>query len=58
MEQKNRLFISIAVILLIVIGIVISMLTAVTLTKFLLKQIVGFGVKNPVLYGLSRKGDK
>ena len=40
------------------IGIVISMLTAVTLTKFLLKQIVGFGVKNPVLYGLSRKGDK
>jgi len=40
------------------IGIVISMLTAVTLTKFLLKQIVGFGIKNPMLYGLSRKGDQ
>ncbi len=38
------------------IGIVISMLTAVTLTKFLLKQIVGFGVKNPVFYGLSKRG--
>ena len=38
------------------IGIVISMLTAVTLTKFLLKQIVGFGIKNPVFYGLSKGG--
>ncbi len=38
------------------IGIVVSMLTAVTLTKFLLKQIVGFGVKNPALYGLSKRG--
>ena len=38
------------------IGIVVSMLTAVTLTKFLLKQIVGFGVKNPVFYGLSKGG--
>ena len=39
------------------IGIVISMFTAVTLTKFLLKQIVGFGVKNPVFYGLSKRRD-
>lgn len=39
------------------IGIVISMLTAVTLTKFLLRQIVGFNVKNPVLYGLSKRRD-
>lgn len=39
------------------IGIVISMLTAVTLTKFLLKQIVGFGLKNPMLYGLSKRRD-
>lgn len=39
------------------IGIVISMLTAVTLTKFLLKQIVGFGVKNPVLYGIAKRRD-
>ena len=39
------------------IGIVIRMLTAVTLTKFLLKQIVGFGVKNPVLYGIAKRRD-
>lgn len=39
------------------IGIVVSMLTAVTLTKFLLKQIVGFGIKNPALYGLSKRRD-
>lgn len=39
------------------IGIVISMLTAVTLTKFLLKQIVGFGIKNPVLYGIAKRRD-
>ncbi len=37
------------------IGIVVSMLTAITLTKFLLKRIVGFGLKNPWLYGLSKK---
>ncbi len=36
------------------IGIVVSMLTAVTLTKFLLTRIVGFGVKNSWLYGLSK----
>ena len=39
------------------IGVVVSMLTAVTLTKFLLKQIVGFGIKNPALYGLSKRRD-
>lgn len=39
------------------IGIVVSMITAVTLTKFLLKQIVGFGVKNPVLYGIAKRRD-
>ncbi len=36
------------------IGVVVSMLTAITLTKFLLKRLVGMGVKNPWLYGLSR----
>lgn len=39
------------------IGIVVSMLTAVTLTKFLLKQMVGFGIKNPVLYGVAKRRD-
>lgn len=39
------------------IGIVVSMLTAVTLTKFLLKQTIGFGIKNPALYGLSKRRD-
>ena len=33
------------------IGVVLSMLTAITLTKFLLKQIVGLNVKNTKLYG-------
>ncbi len=41
------------------IGVVLSMLTAISLTRFLLRQIVGFGVKNPTLYGASlRKEDK
>lgn len=39
------------------IGIVVSMLTAVTLTKFLLKQIVGFGIKNSAFYGVSKRRD-
>lgn len=39
------------------IGIVVSMFTAVTLTKFLLKQMVGFGIKNPALYGVSKRRD-
>lgn len=33
------------------IGVVLSMLSAITLTKFLLKQIVGLNVKNTKLYG-------
>ena len=33
------------------IGVILSMLTAITLTKFLLKQIVGLNVKNTKLYG-------
>ena len=37
------------------IGIVLSMFTAVTLTKFLLKRLVAMGIKNPWLYGLSKK---
>ena len=41
------------------IGIVLSMFTAVTLTKFLLKRVVAMGMKNPWLYGLStRKGSE
>lgn len=36
------------------IGIVVSMFTAITLTKFLLKCLVGMGVKNPWFYGLSK----
>ncbi|MBQ8808527.1 MAG: protein translocase subunit SecD [Clostridia bacterium] len=39
------------------IGIVVSMFTAITLTKFLLRNIVGFGIKNPALYGLSKRRD-
>ena len=37
------------------IGIVLSMFTAVTLTKFLLKRLVAMGVKNPWLYGVAKK---
>lgn len=33
------------------IGVVLSMLTAISLTRFLLKQIVGLNVKNTKLYG-------
>lgn len=33
------------------IGVVLSMFTAITVTKFLLRQIVGLDVKNPKLYG-------
>lgn len=39
------------------IGIVCSMLTAIFLTKYLLKLIVGFGVKNTALYGVSKRRD-
>lgn len=37
------------------IGVVLSMLTAITLTKFLLKQIVGLNVKNIRLYGAKKR---
>lgn len=37
------------------IGIVISMLSAIFVTKFLLKQMIGMNVKNLWLYGISKK---
>lgn len=37
------------------IGVVLSMLTAISLTKFLLKQIVGLNVKNIWLYGVKKR---
>lgn len=39
------------------IGVVVSLITAIFLTKFLLKVIVGFGVKNPWVYGASKRRD-
>lgn len=39
------------------IGVVVSLLTAVLLTKFLLKMMVGFGIKNPWMYGASKRRD-
>ncbi len=39
-------------------GILVSMFTAVVLTKFLLKAFFGLNVKNRWLYGLSNKKDK
>lgn len=33
------------------IGVLLSMITAITFTRFLLKQVVGLDVKNPKLYG-------
>ena len=39
------------------IGIVVSMLTAIFVTKFLLKQMIGMNVKNLWLYGISKKSD-
>ena len=40
------------------IGIVISMITAVVVTRILLKSLVGIGVTNPAVFGVKRKGDK
>lgn len=37
------------------IGVLCSMFTAVVVTKYLLNSLVVFGVKDPVLYGLSKK---
>ncbi len=39
-------------------GIVISMLTAVVVTRFLLKSLIGLNIRNPKLYGASLKGGK
>ncbi|MGN1097846.1 MAG: SecD/SecF family protein translocase subunit, partial [Clostridia bacterium] len=39
------------------IGIIVSMFTAIFLTKLLLKLIVGFGVKNTALYGVNKRRD-
>ncbi len=35
-------------------GIVVSMISAIFVTRFLLKQMIGMNVKNPWLYGLSK----
>ncbi len=40
------------------IGIIISMITAVLVTRILLKSLVGIGVTNPAVFGVKRKGDK
>ena len=37
------------------IGIVVSMLSAIFISKFLLKQMIGMNVKNLWLYGISKK---
>ena len=39
-------------------GIIISMLTAVIVTRFLLKALIGLNIRNPKLYGASLKGGK
>lgn len=39
-------------------GIVISMLTAVVVTRFMLKALIGLNIRNPKLYGASLKGGK
>lgn len=39
------------------IGIVVSMLSAIFISKFLLKQMIGMNVKNLWLYGISKKKD-
>ncbi len=37
------------------IGVVVSMLSAIFVTKFLLKQMIGMNVKNPWFYGINKK---
>lgn len=39
------------------IGVVVSLLTAVFLTKYLLKLVVKFGINNPWVYGASKRRD-
>ena len=40
------------------IGIIVSMITAIFVSRFLLKQILGFGVKNIFWYGVNKKQPK
>lgn len=40
------------------IGIVVSMLSAIFITRFLLKQMIGMNVKNLWLYGVSKKAEE
>ena len=37
-------------------GIIASMITAILVTRFLLRQTIGLNIRNPRLYGLSAKG--
>ncbi len=39
------------------IGVAVSLVTAIFLTRFLLRVVVGFGVRNPWLYGASKRRD-
>ncbi len=39
-------------------GIIVSMITAVFVTRFLLKALIGLNIRNPKLYGASLKGGK
>lgn len=39
-------------------GIIISMLTAIFVTRFLLRSLIGLNIRNPKLYGASVKGGK
>lgn len=36
-------------------GVIVSMVSAIFVTKFLLKQMIGMNVRNPWLYGLNKK---
>ncbi len=40
------------------IGTVVSMFTAIVVTKFLLRQLVGLKIKNTALYGVKRRDDR
>lgn len=40
------------------IGILASMFTAIVVTRFLLKQLIGLNIRNPKLYGASLRGGK
>ncbi|NLI89377.1 MAG: protein translocase subunit SecD [Epulopiscium sp.] len=40
------------------IGIIISMFTAIFLTKLIMKMLINMGINNPALYGASKEGKK